>query len=416
MSIVNRIRNNCKNISYLSLFIAAEIILVAVFITIDLIRHGEALDALLLSPANRFMDYSIHIGFASAPIGTNIYEFSFMACFPPLAYLMYGFFARLGGYVSEDPSYLGNSDVIIGSNLVIFMVYNFICVLLLAYACSLYIKKRGFLYQIVFPALLIFSYPIAFSAMERGNSVFLVAPLIAIALAWRNDTSKFKRECAMILIAICAGLKLYPAVLGLLYLKEKRWVETIRLLIYGLVLFFFPFVFFGGFAGIQSFFATLFSTYGDIHDFNIKGLTLLAVKGIFGDKADLFATIVQQLYLVFSLIAFFCAKKKRSEVLILCCLMAIYISSSWMYTCIYMIPAFLVFIKETDGQPIRFSKRNIPDIMMFILFLAVFSRPSYIGGNLFIYAALCIIASLYNFIIIGAAVNRKFIRPFLYGE
>lgn len=415
MSFVTRAKSYFKNISYFSLFIVIEVILIAVFLTVDLISHGEALDNLLIANNSRFMDYTIHLSFASAPFGTNIYEFSNMACFPPLAFLMYAFLARLGGFVAEEPQIIDYSNIVVNNNIVIFLVYNLMCVLLLVYAVSLFFKKKGFIYQIVLPAIFILSYPIAFSSMERGNSVFLVAPLIAIALAWRNDTSKVKRELAMILIAVCAGLKLYPALLGLLYLKEKRWKETIRLIIYGLVLIFVPFAFFGGFEAIKSFFRVLFSVYGDIHLFNIKGLTLSLVKDLFGTKADLFATIVQQLYLVFSLTAFFCAKNKRSEVLIICCIMMLYVSSGWMYTCIYMIPAILVFFKENDGKPIRFSKGGIPDIMAFLMFLCVFSRPSYIGGNVFIYGALCVIDSLYNLVIIGAALNRKFIRPFLYG-
>ena len=414
MSLKTRFRNYFKNISYFSLFVAIELILIAVFITVDLITHGEALDNLLLSVNSRFMDYSIHLGFASAPFGTNIYELNNMACFPPLSFLMYAFLARLGGYQAEDPGFISYDHVIKGSNLVIFMVYNFFCVLLLSYAVSLYFNKKGLLYQIILPAIFILSYPVAFSAMERGNSVFFVAPLIAIALAWRNETSKVKREIALILIAVCVGLKIYPVVLGLLYLKEKRWSETIRLIIYGILIFFVPFVFFGGVDAVRSFFRVLFSVYGQIHIFNFKGLTIMIVKDIFGSNADLFGTIVQQFYLVVSLIAFFCAKNKRSEILILCCLMALYVSSSWMYTCIYMIPAALVFFQENNNQPIRFHIRNIPDFLAFLMFLAVFSRPSYIGGNVFIYASMCIIISIYNLIVIGATIKRKISRLYAY--
>ena len=416
MSIANRIMNYCKNISYFKLFIAAEVVLIAVFLSIDLISHGEALDLLLLEPSSRFMDYSIHLGFASAPFGTNIYEFSYMACFPPLSYLLYGFLARLGGYQAEHPHLVPSNHAFADNNLIIFMVYNFICVLLLSYAVSLYIKKKSIVSQILLPLILIISYPIAFSSMERGNSVLLVAPLIAIALAWRNDTSKVKRELALILIAICTGLKIYPALLGLLYLKEKRWAETIRLIIYGAVLFFLPFALFGGFDAVKSFFTILFAVFGDVHQFNIKGFTISVVEGLFGSNSDLFATIIQQLYLILSLAAFFCAKTKRSEILIICCLMALYVSSGWMYTCIYMIPAMLVFFAENDDQPIRFSLKNVPDIMAFLMFLAVFSRPSYIGGNMFIYGAMCVIISMYNLVIIGAAIYRKLIIPFIYGK
>lgn len=220
----------------------------------------------------------------------------------------------------------------------------------------------------------------------------------------------------MILIAVCAGFKLYPAVLGLLYLKEKRWKEALRLVVYGAVLVFGPFVFFGGLEGMKTFFRILFSTFGEVHDFNIKGIVILLVKSTFGRNTDLFATIVQQLYLVFSLAAFFCARDKRSEVLILCCLMTLYVSSGWMYTCIYIIPAMLIFFSENEGRRIRFRLVDIPDNLAFAMFLAVFSRPALIGGNMFIYGVMCIIASLYNMVVIGAAVNRRFIRPYIEGK
>lgn len=183
MSFPDRIKSRCESVGYYSLFIAAEAVLIAAFITLSLFTGGEAYNSLLQDPSSRFMDYSIHLGFASAPVGTNIYEFSNMACFPPLSYLLYGFFARLGGYQAEYPRILVSRDAFIGNNLIIFLLYNFMCVLLLSYAVSLYIRKKGFVNQILFPAILIFSYPVAFSSVERGNSVFLVAPMIAIALA-----------------------------------------------------------------------------------------------------------------------------------------------------------------------------------------------------------------------------------------
>lgn len=406
MEIGARIRRYCRGITYFRLFLGIEIILTAVFLTIDLIWHGGPFSELMLSMLTRYKDFFIHYGFASAPFGTNIYEFSNMACFPPLAYLLYGFLARLGGYYADDPADMSSHDYV-GHNMTVFLLYNIFCIVLLVYACSLYIKKKGFVNQVLFPSLLIFSYPIAFSSIQRGNSVLLVAPLIAIALAWRNDESKVKREFAMILIAICAGLKIYPAVLGLLYLKEKRWGEAVRLVIYGAVLFFVPFVFFGGFEGIKSFFGIVFALYGEVTDCSVNGFVLSLVEGIFGRNAALFATIVQQLYLVFSLIAFFCVKNKRSEVLVLCCLMTVYISSGNMYTCIYLLPALLMFFAEHDDRPIRIRRNSIPDILAFVMFLFTFSRPFAIGNYNFIYDSIIIIAMVYNLVVIGAFVYRK---------
>lgn len=70
------------------------------------------------------------------------------------------------------------------------------------------------------------------------------------ALELREHDDKWSRELALILIAVAAGIKIYPAVFGMLYVKEKRYQEAGRLILYGMICFFVPFVFFGGFHGL----------------------------------------------------------------------------------------------------------------------------------------------------------------------
>lgn len=412
MTLGTRIKGYFKNISYFRLFIVVESIMTAVFLTFCLRMHGAPLYILWLNYLNSFQDYFVHLGVASAPFGTNIYEYTDMACFPPLAYLMYAFLARIGGYQAADPA-TERYHPYYAYNMTIFILYNIFCIVLILYSISLFLRKKGFVNQVLFPLLVIFSYPIAFSTIQRGNSVLLVAPLLTIALAWRDDASKVKRELALVLIAVCAGFKIYPAAFGLLYLKEKRWGEAIRLVIYGIVLFFAPFAFFGGIEGFKTFFHTVTSLYGTINDCSLSGVVFAVVRNTFGSKAGLFCTLVQQAYLIFSMIAFFLVKNKRSEVLILCCLMTIYISSGWMYTCIYLLPAMMVFYREHVGQSIKFRKGNIPDYLAFILFLCVFSRPFALGEHWFIYGSISIISSLFNLVVIGAVIYRKWIKPIL---
>ena len=412
MSISKNIKDFFVNLSYFKLFVLVEIILVAVFLTMNLIWHGWMFNSLMLRIQTQFDDFFVHLGLGSAPLGTNIYEFSTMACFPPLAYVMYGLLARLSGFQINAPTAVETVRDS-GFNMMVMLLYSFICVVLLIYAVSLYFKKRGFVTLVLLPVLLIFSYPILFSSVQRGNSAFLTAVLIAIALAWRNDPSNIKRELALILIAVSTGLKIYPAVFGLLYLKEKRWGETVRLVIYGVFLFFVPFAFYGGFSGFQSFLGNIFRLFGEIHACTVSGVVMSIVQGAFGSKATLFATIVQQLYLIFSLVAFFCVKNKRSEILILCCLMTVYVSSGWMYTCVFLLPALLTFFSEHDGKPISFRKGNITDYLAFLMYICVFSRPVLLGGYPFIYYTIVIIIFLFNLFVIGAAINRKWIRPFL---
>ena len=401
---------NRRVLTYFSLFIIVELIMFTVFNIINLVNHGGPVNSLMLSFLTRYDDYFAHLGFASAPFGTNIYEYSGMACFPPLAYLMYAFLARVTGYRAEAPEDT-KSHQNVGNNLSIYVLYTIVCVILIVYAVNLFIKKKGLVGRVVFPFLLIMTYPFAYSSIQRGNSVLLVAALLSIALAWRNDESKIKREIAMILIAVCAGLKIYPAIFGLLYLKEKRFKETIRLVIYGLVLFFVPFLFFGGIEGFKSFLDNILALTGSINRCSVAGSTEALTKLISGMSNHTFNVTIQQIFLIACIAAFFMTKDKWGEVLILCAVMTVYISSGWMYTCVYILPAMLVFFLEKGEQPFRINRKNLTDIMIMLLFFAVFSMP-YLWDYPFIYDSITIIVSIYAIKTIVTSVYRKGLQSY----
>ncbi len=398
-----------RDISYYKLFIIYGVTVITVFHTVNLIFHGAFFRSVLLNPMNAFDDYFMHIGYASAPFGTNIYAFDENACFPPLAYLIYAFLGRCVGYYADDPT---NTKIhqLVFYNMTVYILYTVVCIVLIIYATSLFIKKRGFVHQVILPCILILTYPVCCAAIQRGNSVLLAVPLIAIAIAWRDDESKRKRELALIIIAIAAGLKIYPALLGLLYIKEKRWKETLRLIIYGVILFFAPFVFFGGIEGLKTFLHTLFNLGGEIHRCSVSGLVDAVSRILFGRTIHGFTVMMQQLFLVICIATFFITKDKWGEILSLCSLMAVYLSSSWMYTCVYIIPVLLVFFAEKKNKPIRIDKGNWTDLIGFTMFLCVFSF-SYHMGYAFIYDSITVLTVLY-----GVAVIMRFIYGKIYSK
>ena len=392
---------NRDKLQYFYFFLIIETIAAITFLIIDISRKGGPLYSLSLNPFTQFDDYFVHFGLASFPTGTNIYEITDMACFPPFAYLMYLFLARVSGYATTDPMNTTPAQNF-GINLTVYLIYTIVCVILILYAVSLYVKKKGFVYQVLFPTLLVISYPFAFTTFQRGNSVILVAALVSIAAAWRNDESRFKREMALILIAFSFGLKIYPAVFGLMYLKEKHFFAAIRLTIYGAVVFFVPFIFFGGIDGLKTLLNTLLTLNGSVHRCTVSGLVNEITSNIFGYSIHGFTVFIQQLFLILSVIAFFLTREKWGEILILCGLMAVYISSSWNYTCIYMLPALLAFLAEKGFEPIRIKKKDWFHLVVFILFLIAFSIPYPLGGEL-IFDSIVIIEFAY--IIKTIAVN-----------
>ena len=395
-----------RKCSYFQVFVLFELCIISLFAIWNTILHGAPLNSLMLSSDGQFNDYFMHVGYASAPWGTNVYDFSTSACFPPLAYLMYGMLARIAGYKAIDPADIP-SHKFVGNNLTIFVIYSIICIVLCIYAISLYQKKKGFVYQVLFPCILIVSYPFAFSSIQRGNSVLLVAVLMSIALIWKDDSSKLKRELAMIIIAICAGLKIYPAIFGLMYIKEKRIAETIRLAIYGIILFFVPFIFFGGLAGLQSFLNTVLNLNGEIHRCSVSGFVEMITLKMFGVTIPKLTFLAQHMFLLVSVIAFFMCKEKWKGILILCCVMAAYISSSWMYTCIFILPAMLMFFYTKDNKPIKINKSNWDDIIAFFLFMITFCIP--IRQNYeFIYDSIIVLDAIFMIkIIISFFLNIK---------
>lgn len=81
---------------------------------------------------------------------------------------------------------------------------------------------------------------------ERGNILlFAFAFLLAFA-AYRDSPSRVKRELSLLALAAAAALKLYPALFGLFLLRERRFREIGRTVLYFLLLSVLPSFFFGG--------------------------------------------------------------------------------------------------------------------------------------------------------------------------
>ena len=197
-----------------------------------------------------FMDFMNHVKYCTDPSET--YFISKHACFPPMAYLMYYFFSRLIPY---DSITLHNAAEIGPYAYLVYFLYTLLLFVLLIAITNSYLEKYSSTFKILFQIQFTLSYPFVAGILERGNSSFVVLILLAAALRFRRSKNRRKKEIALFLIAIAAGLKIYPAVFGLLYLSEKRYREAFRLTIYGVLSFFLPFVFFGGTRGMRQFFA-----------------------------------------------------------------------------------------------------------------------------------------------------------------
>ena len=178
------------------------------------------------------------------------------ATFPPFAYLLYYLLYRInpdswGVYewkVCRDYRY----------NIIVFIALLLIVVILYKYICDKVLEKYTDEKRTLFIIATILSAPVLAGAIERGNISFLTAVLVIFALYFKDSENRALRETALILIAFAAGIKLYPAVVGVIYLREKRWKEAVRLTVYGIIVFLVPFAFCGGIAGFIQYLKILF--------------------------------------------------------------------------------------------------------------------------------------------------------------
>lgn len=184
----------------------------------------------------QFSDFFRQIAYASDL--KNIYFNIADAPFPPFAYLCFHLIYKMDPI---DVPVEMSSWILVQNyqyNLLIFVMFMLFVIIYFVEIIKKIIKfqDRNVL-NFIFSLLL--SAPFMSGAIERGNCTLVICVLLLWAIYLKNSDIIWKKEVALILIAISAGVKIYPAVFGLIYMREKRWKEVKRLIIYGMVFFFY---------------------------------------------------------------------------------------------------------------------------------------------------------------------------------
>lgn len=302
-----------------------------------------------------FCDYLMHLSFVSTPSG--VYIANAQACFPPFAYLFYYFIVRILPSPLEPTM---NGYRALPGTLLIYMVLLCVCIGILYYQISTLLKDTPSFVLPIF-LLLLFSEPLWGGFIERGNSVGFAVILVLQALIWKDSEKAVQKELALFFIAFAAGLKIYPAVVGLLYIFEKRWKEVFRLIIYGLFIFFIPFLFFGGFQGMLQFFRNLVQitdatgSLCTIRGFFYLIYQKLTASNFIPPSIQIIGTAIMLFFLLFSIYMSWISSKYWIRLLFLCCLMIVFVPSSYPYTTVYLMIPFLFFLRESNTLAIDYA-------------------------------------------------------------
>lgn len=398
------VKERIRNIEILDIFLLISLGITFLFVVGNALNGGIFWNKLVMDSTFLFSDFFYHI--AGSSDTSIMYSYGDPYSFPPFCYLLYTVLWSLNPYKDSETILNWRNYRDYDNMLVVFVMYNILCIILLLYCIREYMKKNGFKYDVLLPVALVFSYPMMCTSIQRGNVCLLVAILFSFAWLWMDDKSKMKQEIALVLFACCAGFKLYPAIFGIIYVKRKEWKKVGRLIVYGIIAVFAPFFIIGGGEGAKDLYKTLtgFATYIDPDRAN----TVCGMGKWLGLKLDMteamaesFGIGINYVFFVGMILMFFIAKKKWQESLFLTAILVHFIPSNYEYTSSYYLVVLLLFLQENKGQLFDKSRKEKCHLIIHgLLFALLFS-----ADFLMIYYRYGLISGMFTVMYVMIAVN-----------
>lgn len=210
---------------------------ILIFLACGIFSHGELFLRSFHNDSNdTFMDFFNSLQYERHPYESKV-------IYPPLANL---FYYIMHAFIPEDIFLRGTfaiRDSQVGRILIV--LYMLVTITLLYFSIEKLYKKSSNNMRMLMFLTLLFSAPMLFT-IERANLIIVALIAMMFFCAYYESQNKVLKHFAFLSLAIAASIKIYPAVLGLLLIRDKRWKDTFICIIYGILVFFLPFLFFGG--------------------------------------------------------------------------------------------------------------------------------------------------------------------------
>lgn len=225
---------NYKNIITL-FFIAASFFLFLLFLILFYINpEGSQAYVFFKKTADYMADFYNVAKYSS---DGNPYFNEFRGSYPPISYVLMMILSKFAPYEELGAFDAGNTTMgLATSAYFMFFISGLFFLLLHSFAKG----GRGVRFLLVssfyISGIFIFTY-------ERGNLVILSALFSTFYLFNYRSENALIRELAFFSLAFSAALKIYPAIFGILLFFEGRFKESLRLILYGILITLLPFIF-----------------------------------------------------------------------------------------------------------------------------------------------------------------------------
>lgn len=336
-------------------------------VTMLITRGQSLLNGMYSQKTDTFYDFTVSVLNAN-----NRHEYGGM--YPPLAQLFFYVISRITPLADMESIFVFINSPL-GAIYTLFFLMG--CVILIYWLLENHLQTPSWAIKLIF-VLIIFSSPFIY-ALQRGNVLLICLPLILFYVFNYDSRNKAVQIASLIALACAAGIKLYPAILGLMLAKERRWKQAWTCVGFGIGAVVVPAFFFSGIDTLMVVANRLFATsesYGERgvgHQLGFQNAIEMYNDAFGLNLNESICWLAMVLLMVF---AFLLAKKKWQQLAILCTAMIIWPSLSFQYTMILLIPALILFLNETE-------KLNIWDVVYCILFAGCFVVIPFGGKNAF---------------------------------
>lgn len=333
-------------------------------LVLAVVTRGKSFEMTLFHPNDSlnqdfFMDFFNSIRDAST---MDVYEKGII--YPPLANLLFFFFSKFMPIEITSTSFYGRYDTQTNQRMImVYLIFALLCVVMFALMSKYYLKKNRVSNGLaeVLSFIFILFYPTVY-CIERGNIILLSMICTAFFVFFHDSREKMVREASLLLLAVAAALKIYPAVFGLLLLVERRYRSALKAVGYGLVLFFVPFLFYEHGASLFQFIQNLITFSSDNKaSYSTDSVSILNLFYYLSDKYVSLGQIVFIAAELISIAALFFVPKKWHRYMLLSIILLNVQSVSSSYSMVFMIIPLIAFFADKQ-------KKGIRDVIYLILF------------------------------------------------
>ena len=352
----------------------------AFFWTIFIASKGGVLEYCFVhDPYDTFMDF-----FNTADMGKYGQDQYFQTRnnHPPMCHLIYHFLYSLipQRFLPENDGFAlrENQFLMVPFVLVSILWVVSICVLVEKTLSKLpYTNNRDIL---LVKMTIVFSSPVLFT-LERGNIIMLSFAFAFFFVIFHNSDNKLCREMSLLSLAFSASLKIYPAIYGILLLKDHKWKEAFRCAIYGLLMFILPFSFYGGVDGFELFLSNLIrnANFQLGYGYNLSLYNIIhALIALNGTVRISHVYVLTLMFLCITQGSILIISKKKEEILLAATLLLIMLpKTSYAYAGIFLIIPFVEWIKASHSN----KADNLQNIYQTFYVIQFSALPfGFIGG------------------------------------